>query len=82
MQKKPLFFAGIFVCLFVAGFGYYQYQKPRTGTSGIAPDFSLAAEQLYTEYNKDEAAADKKIQQQSNRGAGCGKRSAVNRKGH
>jgi hypothetical protein len=60
MQKKQLFFALAFVCLLVGGWGYYQYQKPRTGTLGLEPDFRLTAEQLYNEYSTNETAADKR----------------------
>jgi hypothetical protein len=60
MQKKAFFFAVAIVCLLVGAWGYYQYQKPRAGTSGIAPDFRLTAEQLYNEYSANESAADKK----------------------
>jgi|SRR5215218_7769037 len=60
MQKKALFFAGAVLCLLAAGWGYYQYQKPRAGTSGIRPDYEITAAQLYTEYSSNEAGADKK----------------------
>ena len=55
-----LFFAGAIVCLLAAGWGYYQYQKPRVGTVDVTPVFRLSAEQLYNEYNTNETSADKK----------------------
>jgi predicted negative regulator of RcsB-dependent stress response len=60
MQKKWIFFAGIVVCLVVAGWGYYQYQKPRARAADVATAYKCTAEQLYNEYSTSEAAADKK----------------------
>lgn len=60
MQKKAIFFAGIVVCLLVAGWAYYQYQKPRAGIAHAAASYRLTAEQLYNEYSSAEAAAEQK----------------------
>lgn len=64
MQKKTFFFAGALVCLLATGWGFYQYQKPRAGTVGITPVYTLTAAQLYAEYTKNEAAAEKKYNNQ------------------
>ena len=60
MQKKGIFFAGAIVCVVVAGWGYYQYQKPRQNASKMPAAFSVSATQLYTEYSTDETGADEK----------------------
>jgi hypothetical protein len=60
MQKKHFFFAGAALCLLVAGWGYYQYQKPRAGAAAETAAYILTAEQLYAEYSTAEAAAEQK----------------------
>jgi hypothetical protein len=60
MQKKWIFFAGALVCLIAAGWGYYQYQKPRAGAAHATAAYTVTAELLYNEYSTNEAAADKK----------------------
>jgi hypothetical protein len=60
MQKKQIFFAGAFLCLLAAGWGYYQYQKPRAGAAQVPAAYSVTAEQLFTEYSTAEVAAEKK----------------------
>lgn len=60
MQKKTFFFAGAVLCLLLAGWGYYEFQKPRTNAAALKPDYSLNAEQLYEEYSSNETMADKK----------------------
>lgn len=60
MQKKQIFFAGGFLCLLVAGWSYYQYQKPRAGAAHFSPAYTVTAEQLFTEYSTAEAAAEQK----------------------
>lgn len=60
MQKKVLFFAGAVLCLLLAGWGYYKYQKPRTDAAALTPAFRLPAEQLYSEYSNNESVASKK----------------------
>jgi len=60
MQKKQILFAGIVVCLCVAGWGYYQYQKPRAGAAQAKAAYQVTAEQLYQAYSPAEAMADKK----------------------
>lgn len=41
-------------------FFYFQAQKPRENLSGKKADFSLSAEKLYSEFENDEDAANKK----------------------
>ena len=60
MQKKQLFFAGVILFLIAAGWGYYQYQKPRAGAANVTAAFKLSSEQLYKEYSTNETAADEK----------------------
>jgi hypothetical protein len=60
MQKKRIFFVGIIVCLCAAGWGYYQYQKPRASAAQAMAAYLVTAEQLYNEYSTAEATADKK----------------------
>jgi hypothetical protein len=59
MQKKTIFFVGIVLCLIVlAAWGYYWYQKPRTGVTGQKAAYQLTATQLYETYQQDEKKAD------------------------
>lgn len=60
MQKKTLFFAGAFLCLVLASWGFYQYQKPRTDAASLQTAYKLSAQQLFNEYSRNEAEADKK----------------------
>ena len=57
MQKKTIFFVVAFLCLVMAGYLYYLYQKPRTGVSGVEADYTIAANLLYEAFVKDEPAA-------------------------
>ena len=60
MSKKVIFIAGAIVCLGIATWVFYQYQKPRTRTADSPVAYRISAEQLYTEFDDDEAAANKK----------------------
>jgi len=57
MQKKWLLLAGIFVCLVVAAWAYYQYQKPRAGVASSRAAYTLSAEKLYQDFYENEALA-------------------------
>lgn len=59
MKKKLLFFIGILL-LVMAGRGYYLYNKPRTGVEDKQADVTIAAADLYNQYNSDETAANQK----------------------
>lgn len=62
MRKKYFIVVAIGILL-SGGFGLalYLYNKPHSDTSAIKPAFSFDARDLYLEYRKDEAAADKKL---------------------
>lgn len=60
MQKKTIFFVVAILCIMVAGWGYYLYQKPRTGVEDQSTDYTISAVNLYQEFVTDEAAATKK----------------------
>lgn len=57
MRKKTIVFAGIFVCLALLAFGYYMYNKPRTGAAAEDTDAAVTARQLYQAFVKDEQTA-------------------------
>ena len=59
MKKKLLFFIGILL-LAIAGWGYYLYNKPRTGVEDKQPDITIAATDLYKQYSTDETTANQK----------------------
>jgi len=60
MQKKIIFFVGAIVCLVVAGYGYYLYQKPRAGVEGSNAAYTITAANLYQAFVTDEAVASEK----------------------
>lgn len=59
MRKKVFFSIGILM-LCLVGYGVYLYKKPHADASALAADYTLNATALYADYEKDEAAADKK----------------------
>lgn len=61
-MKKYYIAAGICMMLSVGfGFAFYLYNKPHRDTSAIKAEFSFDARDLYTEYRRNETAADKKL---------------------
>lgn len=60
MQKRVLFFVLAILCLLIAGWAYYLYQKPRAGVTGTKADFAISAPALYKEFTMNEEAATKK----------------------
>lgn len=56
MKKNLLFFIGVLL-LIMAGWGYYLYNKPRIGVEDKRPDITIAATDLYNQYNSNETAA-------------------------
>jgi hypothetical protein len=54
----------IIVLILAAGagsYGYYLYNKPRTGVSELTAAYSLDAKKIFKEYNADENAANTKF---------------------
>ena len=60
MKKKVLFFIGILL-LCLAGWGFYLYNKPRTGVEGKSTDITITATDLYKQYSDNETAANQKF---------------------
>lgn len=60
MSKKNLFLLAVVVCLIVAGWLYYLYQKPRSGVKGEDADYTIAAVNLYQAFVANEDSANKK----------------------
>jgi hypothetical protein len=60
MRKKYFFIAGI-VLLCLAGWGFYQYQRPRANIANKTADFTMNAPDLFGAYQKDETASNKKF---------------------
>jgi len=60
---KKYFIAAAICMLLSIGFGsaLYLYNKPHRDTSGIKPEFSFDARDLYKEYRSNETAANKKL---------------------
>lgn len=47
--------------IIVCGIGYYLYNKPNSSLENKKPDFVLTADQLFSEFETDENAANKKF---------------------
>jgi hypothetical protein len=60
MGKKTIFLVVGIVCIVVAVWFYYLYQKPRSGVKGIDADYKIAAVNLYQAFVANEDAANKK----------------------
>ena len=58
-MKKIILLISI-LAVTAAAFGFYYYNKPRTGVSGIEAAYNLDAKTLFEEYNADENAANAK----------------------
>lgn len=59
MRKKIILSIGLVVCIGLA-IGVYLYQKPRTKAASQATDFSVTADELYQQFEKDETTATQK----------------------
>lgn len=57
MRKKYLLFAGLLLCLFGFGIGYYLYNKPRDNAAGEQAAYHVKAKDLYLGFMKEEQAA-------------------------
>jgi len=60
MNKKYFLIAGALLLLLLA-WSFYKYNKPHTGTTGISADYTLTAADIFSSFQKDEAAANKKF---------------------
>lgn len=61
MRKKTIFFAGIIVCLLILAAAFYMYQKPRAGLLNTKPDYTMAAQELYTAFAQNEQKANRQF---------------------
>lgn len=61
MIKRILLFL-LVIGLLAGGYGYYLYQKPVSGLEQIEADYQLTADELYDEFDANEAAAMKKFE--------------------
>lgn len=57
---KKILIAATILGLIAAAYGYYLYNKPHTSTSDKDIDASVTAEQIVSEYEADENAANQK----------------------
>jgi hypothetical protein len=60
MRKKYFLIAGL-IWLVLAGLGLYYYDKPHANAGNKSTDFAINAVDLFNQYQKDEAAANKKF---------------------
>lgn len=56
-QKKQLIFAGVVLCLLAMAWGFYQYNKPRSGVEAAHTDTSITADSLYSHFAGNEQQA-------------------------
>jgi len=59
-MKKKILIAGI-IGLVLAALGLYYYDRPHADTAGRTVDIAVNAIDLYNQYQKDEAASNKKF---------------------
>lgn len=61
LKKRKFFWWGILLLILVlAGWGYYQFQRPHESVAGESSSATLSADALYTEYANDEKGCDGK----------------------
>ncbi len=60
MKRKWLFITGIIILLVIAGWMYYQYQKPRADVNTITATYFVLAEKIYQDFVTNEALANQK----------------------
>lgn len=56
MRKRVIFFIGI-VLLCTAAWGLFLFNKPHRDVGNVKSDITMPADELYQQYNKNEAAA-------------------------
>lgn len=59
-MKSKLFIGVLLVVLIAAGTGYYFFQKKVVSVANVDPDYSMTADELYNEFERDENAANHK----------------------
>lgn len=61
LKRKTFFWLGILLFFLVLGaWGYYLYNKPHRSAADATVAFSIPADSLFMQYQRDEHAADKK----------------------
>jgi hypothetical protein len=61
MKVKLAITAGIVILLIIcAAVGWHLYNKPHTGVGDIEPDVRMSASDLFNDFQRDEAIANKK----------------------
>jgi hypothetical protein len=61
MKVKLAIAAGIVILLLIcAAVGWHQYNKPHTGVRDVEPDVRMSASDLFNDFQRDEAVANKK----------------------
>ncbi|GGH79536.1 hypothetical protein HNQ91_005070 [Filimonas zeae] len=56
-RKKQLIIAGAVLCLLAAAWGFYLYNKPRSGVNALQADTSITADSLYSHFAGNEQQA-------------------------
>jgi hypothetical protein len=57
-MKKKIVYTLLILLLGFGGYIYYRVSKPRPGLSNVTPAVSIAATELYRQYQANETAAD------------------------
>lgn len=57
VRKKQLIFAGVLLCLAAMAWGFYLYNKPRSGVDAAKADASITADSLYSHFANNEQQA-------------------------
>ena len=61
LKKRKFFWWGILLLLLlVAGWGYYQYQRPHQSAAGESANVTIGADSLYAQYAGNEKVCDAK----------------------
>jgi hypothetical protein len=61
LKRRTFFWLGILLFILVlAGWGYYLYNKPHRSAADATVAFSIPADSLFAQYQRDEHAADQK----------------------
>ena len=61
LKKRKFFWLGLFLLiLVVAGWAYYQYQRPHQSAAGETANVTILADSLFQQYSNDEKGCDGK----------------------